>query len=167
LDSTPRDPEWLVAEWPTRESESTKYWLSTMPADVAFTELIRTLKMRWRIERDYQELKQELGLGHYEGRGWRGFHHHAGLCIAAYAFLLCARLACSPSGIARSLFPAAGLPEGFQPRGAPAPSAARPLVAGDSTAPAGRHHRISAPSLSVLQSLCPRTTSEAGMFTTQ
>jgi SRSO17 transposase len=43
--------------------------------------------MRWRVERDYQELKQEVGLGHYEGRGWRGFHHHATLCIAAYGFL--------------------------------------------------------------------------------
>lgn len=167
LESTPRDPEWLVVEWPKRESEPTKYWLSTMSADVAFTELVRTIKMRWRIERDYQELKQELGLGHYEGRGWRGFHHHASLCIAAYAFLLCARLAFSPSGIARSLFPAASLPEGFRPRGAPAPTAARPLVSGDNTASVGRHHRISASSLSVLQSLYSRTTSEAGMFMTQ
>jgi len=165
--STPRDPEWLVVEWPAGESEPTKYWLSTMPADVAFTELIRTIKMRWRIERDYQELKQELGLGHYEGRGWRGFHHHASLCIAAYAFLLCARLTFSPSGIARTLFPAAGLPEGFRPRGAPAPSAARPLVARDHAAPVGRHHRVPASALSVLQSLNSRATSEADTFMTQ
>jgi SRSO17 transposase len=48
--------------------------------------------MRWRIERDYCELKQELGLGHYEGRNWRGFHHHASLCIAAYGFLMLERL---------------------------------------------------------------------------
>jgi SRSO17 transposase len=164
--STPRDPEWLVVEWPAGESEPTKYWLSTMPADVVFTELIRTIKMRWRIERDYQELKQELGLGHYEGRGWRGFHHHASLCIAAYAFLLCARLAFSPSGIARTLFPATGLPEGFRPRGAPAPSAARPVVVGQHAPPVGRHPHVPAPALSVLQSPHSRTTSQAGMFMT-
>ena len=52
---------------------------------------------RWRIERDYQELKQEIGLGHYEGRGWRGFHHHASLCIAAYGFLIAERAAFPPS----------------------------------------------------------------------
>lgn len=166
-ESTPRDPEWLVVEWPAGESEPTKYWLSTMPADIAFTELIRTIKMRWRIERDYQELKQELGLGHYEGRGWRGFHHHASLCIAAYAFLLCARLAFSPSGIARTLFPTTGLPEGFRPRGAPSPTAARPLVVGNDAATAGRHHYVPASTLPVLQSLNSRATSEAGIFVTQ
>ena len=165
--SSPRDPEWLVMEWPAKESEPTKYWLSTMPADVAFTEMVRTIKMRWRIERDYQELKQELGLGHFEGRGWRGFHHHASLCIAAYAFLLCARLAFSPSGIARTLFKAPGLPEGFRPRGAPATAAACSLVAGDDAAPFGRHALVPASTLSLLQSQHPGHPIEAWTLMTQ
>lgn len=87
-----RDEEWLVIEWPLGETEPTKYWLSTLPQSIAFKELVRLIKLRWRIERDYQELKQELGLGHYEGRNWRGFHHHATLTIAAYGFLMRARL---------------------------------------------------------------------------
>src|SRR5207248_2258010 len=70
-------PEWLLIEWPEGEAEPTKYWLSTLPENVSFTQLVDLAKLRWRIERDYQELKQEVGLGHYEGRGWRGFHHHA------------------------------------------------------------------------------------------
>ena len=87
-----RDQEWLVIEWPLGETGPTKYWLSTLPRSIAFKELVRLIKLRWRIERDYQELKQELGLGHYEGRNWRGFHHHATLTIAAYGFLMRARL---------------------------------------------------------------------------
>jgi SRSO17 transposase len=81
-----RSEEWLVIEWPLGETEPTKYWLSTLPQSIAFKELVRLIKLRWRIERDYQELKQELGLGHYEGRNWRGFHHHATLTIAALDF---------------------------------------------------------------------------------
>jgi hypothetical protein len=65
--------------------------LSTLPANISFRELVDAAKLRWRIERDYQELKQEVGLGHFEGRGWRGFHHHATLCIAAYGFLISER----------------------------------------------------------------------------
>jgi SRSO17 transposase len=93
----PHAEEWLLIEWPENESEPTKYWLSTLPADTQITELVDTAKLRWRIERDYQELKQELGLGHYEGRGWRGFHHHASLCIAAYGFLISLRDTIPPS----------------------------------------------------------------------
>jgi SRSO17 transposase len=84
--------EWLLIEWPEHEAEPTHYWLSTLPPDVPFQDLVATVKMRWRIERDYCELKQELGLGHYEGCNWRGFHHHASLCIAAYGFLMLERL---------------------------------------------------------------------------
>ena len=73
----------MLIEWPKQEAEPTKYWLSTLPASMNLSDLVRVAKQRWIIERDYQELKQELGLGHYEGRGWRGFHHHATLCIAA------------------------------------------------------------------------------------
>jgi len=91
--------EWLLIEWPENEAKPSKYWLSTLPADVSFRRLVDVAKMRWRIERDYQELKQEIGLGHYEGRGWRGFHHHATLCIATYGFLIAERAMISPLGI--------------------------------------------------------------------
>jgi len=76
---------------------TTKYWLSTLPEGTPLAVLVDTIKMRWRIERDYEELKSELGLAHFEGRGWRGFHHHASLCIAAYGFLILERSAFPPS----------------------------------------------------------------------
>jgi SRSO17 transposase len=87
-----RAEEWLLIEWPEAEAEPVKYFLSTAPSEATLEQLVFVTKMRWRIERDYQELKQEFGLAHYEGRGWRGFHHHATLCIAAYAFLVTERL---------------------------------------------------------------------------
>lgn len=119
-----RAEEWLVIEWPLGETEPIKYWLSSLPQSIACKELVRLIKLRWRIERDYQELKQELGLGHYEGRNWRGFHHHASLTIAAYGFLMRSRL----SGRAKknSALRARGLslrppprPKNFIPRGSP------------------------------------------------
>jgi SRSO17 transposase len=70
-----------LTEWPDEEAESTKYWFAILPEDIAFDQLVDLAKLCWRIERDYQELKRELGLGDYEERGWRGFHHHARLCI--------------------------------------------------------------------------------------
>jgi SRSO17 transposase len=94
----PWPEEWLLIEWPEGEKEPTRYWLATLPETISISELVDTAKLRWRIERDDQELKQELGLGHYEGRGWRGFHHHATLCIAAYGFLVQDRAAIPPSG---------------------------------------------------------------------
>jgi hypothetical protein len=82
---------------------------------------VELAKLRWRIERDYQELKQEVGLGYFEGRGWRGFHHHATLCIAAYGFLICERETIPPSGSGRAKgVPAATLPRGYRPRGSAA-----------------------------------------------
>jgi SRSO17 transposase len=84
----PYPEEWLLMEWPQGETEPIKYWLSTLPAETKRKELVKLTKHRWIIERDYEELKQELGLGHFEGRGWRGFHHHATLCTAAYGFLV-------------------------------------------------------------------------------
>ena len=86
--------------------------------------------MRWRIERDYQDLKQEIGLGHYEGRGWRGFHHHGTLCIAAYGFLVSERETIPPSGPGCSgRFAKPAIPAGYRPRGAAAPaSTARPQL---------------------------------------
>ena len=92
-----RPEEWLLIEWPEGEDEPTKYWLSTLPENITFRRLVDLAKLRWRIERDYQELKQEVGLGHFEGRGWRGFHHHATLCIAAYGFLISERETIPPS----------------------------------------------------------------------
>jgi SRSO17 transposase len=92
----PRAEEWLLIEWPEGDTEPLKYWLSTLAADASLGKLVSTAKLRWRIERDYQELKQELGLGHYVGRGWRGFHHHASLCIAAFGFLISQREAIPP-----------------------------------------------------------------------
>jgi SRSO17 transposase len=111
-----RDVETLIAEWPRDESEPTKFWLSTMPPETPPEQLIRLAKLRWRIERDYQELKGSFGLDHYEGRGWRGFHHHGTLCIAAYAFLAAERARLSPPE-PLSFLRAAGLPRGFKPRG--------------------------------------------------
>jgi SRSO17 transposase len=110
--------EWLLIEWPEDEDEPTKYWLSTLPPEISFEALVDTAKLRWRIERDYLELKQEVGLGHYEGRGWRGFHHHATLCIAAYGFLIAEQATIPPSG-ARSAAPVqvTPLPDNYRPRG--------------------------------------------------
>ncbi len=92
----PHAEEWLLIEWPRGEKEPTKYWVSTLPAHTKLKALVKMAKQRWIIERDYQELKQELGLGHFEGRNWRGFHHHATLCIAAYGFLVAERNRFSP-----------------------------------------------------------------------
>jgi len=116
--SAPRPVEWLLIEWPAGAAAPTKYWLSTLPAITPLAQLVRLAKLRWRIERDYQELKEEFGLDHFEGRGWRGFHHHGTLCIAAYAFLAAERARHSPPEPLSFLRPAR-LPKGFTPRGAP------------------------------------------------
>jgi SRSO17 transposase len=116
----PHPEEWLLIEWPQGTSEPTKYWLSTLPEKTSLKALVKMAKHRWIIERDYEELKQELGLGHYEGRGWRGFHHHATLCIAAYGFLVAERNRFSPS--ARVGHVGLSVPEpppGFRLRGSP------------------------------------------------
>ncbi len=111
--------EWLLIEWPDDEKAPTKFWFSTLDKTVTFAHLVRTTKQRWRIERDYLELKQEIGLGHFEGRSWRGFHHHATLCIAAYGFLICERAAFPPSAARKAgLFKAPVLSEDYRPRGA-------------------------------------------------
>ena len=81
-----RTEEWLTVEWPVGDAAPAKYWLSALPEDIAFAGLADPAKLRRRIGRDCQDLKQEAGLGDFEGRGWRGFHHHATLCIAACGF---------------------------------------------------------------------------------
>lgn len=118
----PHAEEWLLIEWPEGDKEPMKYWLSTMPADTSLAEMVDTAKLRWRIERDFQDLKQEIGLDHYEGRGWRGFHHHAALSIAAYGFLVAERSPIPPSAtvieaLDRKITPKA---KGWRPRGAAA-----------------------------------------------
>ena len=126
-----RQPEWLLIEWPEGDTEPLKYRLSTLPEDLPLQRMVFEAKMRWRIERDYQDLKQDLGLGHYEGRGWRGFHHHASLSIAAYGFLLAQRLrhpneAGGKKNSAQRQKPA--LPTHYRPRGSPPGAAPRPIL---------------------------------------
>ena len=114
----PREEEWLLIEWPRGEAQPTKYWLSNLAENSRLRDLVALGKQRWIIERDYQELKQELGLGHFEGRGWRGFHHHATLSIAAYGFLVAERSRFPPSARAGYLgLSTPKLPPQFQPRG--------------------------------------------------
>jgi SRSO17 transposase len=112
------DAGYGAIEWPLGEDEPSKYGLSTFPESMPFDRMVQLTKMRWRIERDYLELKQELGLGHYEGRGWRGFHHHATLCIASYGFLSAKRATIPPSGPAPTQCATPGVPGGGRSRSA-------------------------------------------------
>jgi SRSO17 transposase len=117
--SEPWLEEWLLIEWPAGDAEPAKYWFSNLSRRTSLKRLVRVAKARWWIERDYQELKQELGLGHFEGRNWRGFHHHASLCIAACGFLIAERCLFPPQRqFIRRRIKAPALPAGFQPRGA-------------------------------------------------
>ena len=148
-----RGEETLLIEWPEGESEPTKYWLSTLEENISFRQLVDFAKMRWRIERDYQELKQEVGLGHYEGRSWPGFHHHGTLCIAIYGFLISERETIPPS---RSSFtrrvkkPA--IPDSYRPRGSPDPApAARSRLDSNPSPQTRRRHRPNSATLSMLR----------------
>lgn len=87
----PRE-EWLIAEWPEGRDQPTDYWLSNLPADTEPERLARLARLRWKIELDYKQLKGELGLDHYEGRSWIGWHHHTALVSAAHGFLTLERL---------------------------------------------------------------------------
>lgn len=111
--AAPGPEEWLLCEWPSAEPAPTKYYLLSLAATTSVRGLVRLAKLRWRVERDYQDLKEEVGLDHFEGRTWRGFHHHAALCAAAHAFL----------ALRRALFP----PE---PRALDAADGAPTLAAG-------------------------------------
>lgn len=107
----------------------------TLPEDTPLNELVANAHHRWRIEREHQDLKQEFGLGHYEGRGWRGFHHHASLCIAAYGFLMAERLDAERPGASEKKLlqrQAHAVPDDYIPRGSPARTAARPDIDRDS-----------------------------------
>jgi SRSO17 transposase len=83
---------WLLAEWPQGKEEPVKYWLSNLPAETELHVLVAAAKLRWRVEHDYRELKQCLGLDHYEGRSYRGLHHHLTCVTVAHAFLTSSRL---------------------------------------------------------------------------
>ena len=123
-----RPLQWLLIEWPAGDAEPSKYFLSTLPEDTPINGLVDAAHQRWRIERDYQDLKQDFGLGHYEGRGWRGFHHHASLSIAAYGFLMAERLiADKPVGGKKNFIErqVPALPKDYIARGSPARAAAR------------------------------------------
>jgi SRSO17 transposase len=123
LRSEPWPQEWLPIEWPKGEAEPTKYWLSNLPPTTPLKRLVHTAKGRWVIERDEQGLKQEIGLGHYEGRNGRGFHHHASLCMAAYGFLVAERCLFPPQHrLARERLTTPALPRGFEVRGAAHPA---------------------------------------------
>lgn len=122
----PRAEEWLIIEWARDADEPAHYWFSNLPSDMRWPEMVEVVMGRWRIERDYEELKQELGLGHFEGRNWRGFHHHASLCVAAYGFLMLERLSGAKKNSARLKAPT--VPADFRPRGAGSDAAARALV---------------------------------------
>jgi SRSO17 transposase len=138
-----RPEETLLIEWPEGEDAPTKYWLSTVDKNISFRALVDLAKMRWRVERDYQELKQVVGLGHYEGRGWPGFHHHGTLCIVVYGFLVSERETIPPSGPDCSIkFEMPALPRGYRPRGAAAAAAtSRPQLDRDPSSQSGLRNR--------------------------
>ncbi|MDP3951331.1 IS701 family transposase [Microbacterium sp.] len=92
----PSEEQWLLCEWPKNEPQPTKSYLSTLSDRTPIKKLVRFAKLRWRIERDYQEMKGEVGLDHFEGRTWRGFHHHAALCAVAHGFLALRRALSPP-----------------------------------------------------------------------
>lgn len=146
-----RAEEWLLIDWPESESEPVHYWLCTLPANTKLRSLVETAMTRWRIERDYQELKQEFGLSHYEGRGWRGFHHHATLCIAAYAFLLNQRLKSGGDKKNSARSEASLLPEGYTPRGSRENATPRARIHRHASIPAGALHYPAARSLPLLR----------------
>ena len=159
--------EWLLIEWPAGEDEPTKYWFSTLPENITFPPLVDLTRLRWRIERAYQELKQEVGLGHFEGRGWRGFHNHATLRVAAYGFLVSERETIPPSGPRSTrLFKALAVTTGYRPRGASDKARASHPELDRNHAAAARHCAHPAPfTMPVLQP--PAQTQETSYLMTQ
>lgn len=85
--SQPGAIQWLLVEWPEEADEPTDWWLSNLDKRTSLNRLVRLAHLRWRVERDYQDMKQQLGLGDYQGRTWPGFHHHLTLCMAAFYYL--------------------------------------------------------------------------------
>ena len=87
---------WLMWAWPKGKEKPEKFWFSNLPATTSLKRLVFLAKLRWRVERDYQEMKGEVGLDHYEGRSWRGWHHHTALVAIAHAFLTLHRVLSPP-----------------------------------------------------------------------
>ena len=83
----PHKEIWLLVEWPEAEKEPIEYFFCDLPASYTLRRLVRIAKCRWKIEQDYHRLKEELGLEHYEGRSWNGWHHHVTLVMLAHSFL--------------------------------------------------------------------------------
>jgi len=160
-----RAEETLLIEWPEGETEPTKYWLSTLDKSISFRRLVDIAKMRWRIERDYQDLKQEIGLGHYEGRGWPGFHHHGTLCIAAYGFLISERETIPPSAPRSSrMLTKPAIPSGYRPRGAANPaSTARSRLDRDPPSQIGHRDRSNPAAMSTLRAQIHTKTTTCAM----
>ena len=147
---TARPAQWALIEWPEGDAEPLKYFLCSLAADTPLERLVHVTKMRWRVERDYRELKQEFGLGQYEGRNWRGLHHHATLCIAAYGFLLWQRLRQGDKKkSARPQAPA--LPQSYRPRGSRANATACAGLDRHATTDAGEANRSNAAAMPVLR----------------
>ena len=150
--------QWLLIEWPADQAEPEKYYLSTLPETTALNDLVGAAHMRWRIERDYQDLKQDLGLGHYEGRGWRGFHHHATLSIAAYGFLMAQRLKAGSDESGKKNFAQRQMPtvpDDYIPRGSPARAASSSGLDHDAATGPVRGTRKKPRTLSSLQLVKP------------
>jgi len=102
LDLGDREPMWLVVEWPSTEPKPTKYILTTLPRRMSKKQIVRTFKERWRTERMYEDLKGELGLDHFEGRSFPGWHHHVSVVLACYAFVVAERSRAFPPSAGRS-----------------------------------------------------------------
>lgn len=124
IGAAPGPEEWLLCEWPSTEKTPTKYYLLSLPASTSVRALVRVAKLRWRVERDYQDLKGEVGLDHFEGRTWTGFHHHAALCSAAHAFLALRRALSPPEQGEMDAADGASPPSGC----GPAPGSSVPAV---------------------------------------
>src|SRR5438105_5284371 len=159
--------EWLRMECPEHYTEPTTYWFATLSEDIAFDRLVDMANLSWRIEADDQELKQELGLGDYEGRGWRGFHHHATLCIAAYGFLIAVRGALPSSGPGfSSHLSGSAIPDGYRPRGAADPTrTAHPQLDRDDATTPHRRSRQDPSEMPLLQYVVPHDGKNSRLLT--
>ena len=164
--SLPRPEEWLLVEWPEDEPQPAEFWLSNLPADTPTERPVHLAKRRWLIERNYLELKQELGLGHFEGRG---FQHYAALRVAGYGFLSAERAAIPPSGPGSAwLVKTPVLPDGHRPHGTAAPARASHPAFNRDPAPTHRPRpRTDPAAMSVLCTDNPAPAKSLGYFVTQ
>ena len=97
-----REPQWLLAEWPSDEKTPSKFVLTTLPRRMTKRQIVRLLKERWRTERMYEDLKGELGLDHFEGRSFPGWHHHVSVVLCCFAFVVAERVRAFPPSASRT-----------------------------------------------------------------